>query len=313
MSSLFNESHYSLVIFIMKYPSKYRMDKAEKYAVIILFISSLICFIIPEFLQRATAKTTIVYREIKPFGQSAIQSHKVMKSEGLLAVNYSDPNTISKDSLIHYGLDAVTAQRLVNFRNKGKVYSSDEDVLEVFGMTKQKIESIEVQFFFKPIVKKPIRRVKQKTVDVNNATQQELEDLSGIGPVFAKRIIKYRTLLGGYNNKSQLLEVYGFDQDLFNKIESSIQINLSAIKKIELNSCDFITLLRHPYISKNVCKAIINYREQHGNFATAKDLLEIKIIDSELTEIMKPYFKFSGKDKEIPNPIVQSGKVGEIF
>ncbi|HWP30910.1 MAG TPA: helix-hairpin-helix domain-containing protein [Fimbriimonadales bacterium] len=46
-------------------------------------------------------------------------------------------------------------------------------------------------------------------ININTATEQELEELPGIGPVTAKRIVEYRLQTGGFKNVEQLLEVKG--------------------------------------------------------------------------------------------------------
>jgi len=46
-------------------------------------------------------------------------------------------------------------------------------------------------------------------ININTATEQELEELPGIGPVTAKRIVEYRQQAGGFKSVEQLLEVKG--------------------------------------------------------------------------------------------------------
>ena len=53
----------------------------------------------------------------------------------------------------------------------------------------------------------PVR--KPLMVELNSADSTTLQLLHGIGPAFARRIVRYREKLGGFSNKEQLLEVYG--------------------------------------------------------------------------------------------------------
>src|SRR5665647_1059817 len=53
------------------------------------------------------------------------------------------------------------------------------------------------------------KRARVNRLDLNSADSLHLLEIPGIGPVFASRIIRYRTLLGGYYAVDQLREVYG--------------------------------------------------------------------------------------------------------
>ena len=47
-------------------------------------------------------------------------------------------------------------------------------------------------------------------VDINTATVSELADeLSGIGPIKAQRIVEYREKIGGFIYPEELMDIYG--------------------------------------------------------------------------------------------------------
>ncbi|MCQ2369126.1 MAG: helix-hairpin-helix domain-containing protein, partial [Paludibacteraceae bacterium] len=77
---------------------------------------------------------------------------------------------------------------------------------------------------------------------------------------FARRIVAYRDKLGGYYAKEQLMEVYGFTAELYEKVKNQIKVNPALIKKIDVNAYDIGYLKRHPYISYYEAKAIVDYR-----------------------------------------------------
>ena len=91
------------------------------------------------------------------------------------------------------------------------------------------------------------------SVELNTADSVMLETLPGIGPAFASRIIKYRTLLGGYLKVEQLKEVYGMPEETYDRIQSLCTINTSKVKMI---SADSLWLkpykFYHPYLSKEL-------------------------------------------------------------
>jgi len=99
-------------------------------------------------------------------------------------------------------------------------------------------------------------------IELNTADSIQLQELKGIGPGFARRIIIYREKLGGYYAKEQLMEVYGFTDKLYNLIKSDITVDASKIRKMNVNRMDISHLKRHPYISYYEAKAIYDYRMQ---------------------------------------------------
>lgn len=109
------------------------------------------------------------------------------------------------------------------------------------------------------IVKKEI-----PIIEINSSDTIILLELPEIGPFFAKNIVEYRDKLGGYIEKGQLLEVYGFDSTRLSIISPFITIDSTEIVRIRVNHDDFRTILRHPYIEYDDVKKIVNYRESKG-------------------------------------------------
>lgn len=60
-------------------------------------------------------------------------------------------------------------------------------------------------------------------LSLNSATQLELEELPGVGPKLAGRIIDWRTANGGFEKVDQLLQVGGIGDKLFAGIRNMVQ------------------------------------------------------------------------------------------
>jgi competence protein ComEA len=61
-------------------------------------------------------------------------------------------------------------------------------------------------------------------INLNQASQAQLESLSGIGPVYAARIIQLRNQLGSFTSLNQLLEVSGIGERTLEKIAPQVSL-----------------------------------------------------------------------------------------
>lgn len=59
-------------------------------------------------------------------------------------------------------------------------------------------------------------------VNINTASEQELDTLPGVGPVTAKRIIEYRNQVGGFRSIDQLLDVKGIGPKKLERMRSRV-------------------------------------------------------------------------------------------
>ncbi len=130
---------------------------------------------------------------------------------------------------------------------------------------------------------------KSLSFELNTADSLDLVQLYNIGPVIARRILKYRSLLGGYVRKEQLREVYGIDSARYNDIAPHLTVDPSRITPIDINTADIDRMKRHPYLDYYQAKAIIRLREEKGAYAGVRDILNIPIIDSETFTRIEPY------------------------
>ena len=63
-----------------------------------------------------------------------------------------------------------------------------------------------------------------KKVNINTASQEELDSLPGIGPSIASKIIDYREQNGKFNSVEEIKEVSGIGEAKYEKIKDSITI-----------------------------------------------------------------------------------------
>ena len=213
-----------------------------------------------------------------------------------------DPNTLDSTGWVSLGFSPKQTVAILKYRDAGAVVRKPEDVKKLFVVDESKYADLEPYISIKPLPEKaqPTKifedrgAYKQESfepiiVELNSADTAQLKKLYGIGPSFAKRIVKYRDLLGGYVVKEQVLEVYGMDSARYLPLEESLLVDTTYRTRININTADFKTLLRHPYLNKNQVKAIVNYRKQHGDFRSISELRKIHLISLEDLEKLNSY------------------------
>lgn len=229
-----------------------------------------------------------------------------------------DPNTATKEELVRLGLSSRTANTLMNFRSKGGLFFKKEDLKKVYGLRQEDYERLEKWIV---IEKKSVDSSKEGTaadekmeeasktekfaepfytkkeyvpanVDINQATVEEWQQLSGIGPGFSNRIVKFRDKLGGFASIGQVGETYGLPDSVFQKISPYLTIS-PVYKKILVNKCSLDELKAHPYINSYQATILFNYRKQHGEFTNFTDLKKIKAgFKDEDWERLEAYLSF---------------------
>ena len=67
-------------------------------------------------------------------------------------------------------------------------------------------------------------------ININTATEAELQTLSGIGPSKAKAIVEYRKQNGNFKTTADIKNVKGIGDGIFNKISAEINVAGSSTK-----------------------------------------------------------------------------------
>ena len=131
-------------------------------------------------------------------------------------------------------------------------------------------------------------------VELNSADTTRLKMLRGIGSGYAKMIVSYREKLGGFYKAEQLLEVYKFSDETYQKIKNQLQVDTTLIRKIKVNTATVKELKAHPYISYYQALSIVENRELQVEMRS--NCLYDMVVDEDLKEedILKvaPYFSF---------------------
>lgn len=226
---------------------------------------------------------------------------------------FFDPNHVSKEALMKMGLSERVAGTWIRFREKGFVFRQPEDIGKVYGLRKEKVKKL------LPFVRIRIQKENERTsftyknqkaeqqsdfsekrkepefkrLDINRADSAALTDLPMIGPVLAHRILKYRSMLGGFVHIVQLKEVYGMKEENFQAIQNRIYIDKNfQPEKISLMKDDFKQINKHPYITFEITKKIVRFRKQAQ--ITPENVCLV-MEDDTMCERIKPYLNWDNE------------------
>ena len=158
-----------------------------------------------------------------------------------------NPNTVPVEDLIRLGFSEKQAQAIDRYRQKGGRFRRKSDFAASFVVADSVYRRLE-------------RYIDLPRLDLNRADSAALDDLPGIGPWFAAKILEHRAALGGYSYPEQLLDIYHFDQEKYDALSDLVFCSTPA--PYALWSLPADSLRFHPYIRTwQTARAIVLFRD----------------------------------------------------
>lgn len=299
----------------------FTLNKSEQRAILLTLFLILIVIAINLALPYLVIKDTHDYsdfiREIENFRQSQqiiADSIRIeqLQNRGELTEEMAEqklnpfpfnPNNLPEEVWLQLGLSEKQIKTIKNYESKGGKFNKKEDLKKMYSISDAEYAILEpyirIPSSFKTKIS-PIRsnteekkseeiKVRYLNVEINGADSSNFVNSLRIRPWIAARIISYRELLGGYYKPAQLKEVYGFDSANYHKIEKYLQVDTSLIIPININTAGFKEILRHPYLSFDITKEIVNHRNSRGLFKSTHQLMELGILSESSFIKVKPY------------------------
>ena len=159
-----------------------------------------------------------------------------------------NPNTVSVADLMRLGFTEKQAQSIDNYRAAGGRFRRPADFARSYVVADSVFERL------KPFIDIP-------KLDINRADSAAFDELPGIGPYFAAKMVSYRDRLGGYSFKEQLMDIYHFDQEKFDGLADLVTCSRPK-QPFRLWSLPADSLRLHPYIrDRQTARSIVLFRE----------------------------------------------------
>lgn len=262
-----------------------------------LFIIALLPRIIVSFLPKAELKFSKVEQQIvnfKPVKNQFGRTFSSKKSFRRPPIKF-DPNKYSISDWMYLGLSKKQAISVLKFGKYG--FKSNEQLSKVFVIPKELFELIkdsttyptkQTSPFLHPeneIKKEPIL----KAIELNTASEDDLLAIPGIGPFYAKNILKQREKLGGYSSINQLMECWKFTEEKLNEVKPFMKVDPTLVQKININTATAEEFKKHPYFTWNLANSLYKIRKQKGSYSSIEEIKESVLVTEELFSKLKPY------------------------
>ncbi|GHE66849.1 MULTISPECIES: helix-hairpin-helix domain-containing protein [Roseivirga] len=295
-------------------------SKTEAKGTVVLFVLIGCCLVAPRVYIRFSGRTydnqadrlklDSLLTQIEAFRDTMVKPEVELKK--------FDPNQASVDDLVAVGIPRFLAQRIERYRNGGGFFRVRDDLSKIYDFPDSLFLVLEpfidlprqpIGIQKKAVVRKSesqkrnesARWVEQVSrfeepglmIDINKADSADFQQLHGIGPGYAGRMIKFREALGGFHSVEQLADLYGMSDSLYLQIRSFLHVADSVtLKAVPINIATFKQLNSHPYISYELTKEILMTKSKYGKFKTPEDLRRLSLLDSSTRMKLIPYIKF---------------------
>jgi len=196
---------------------------------------------------------------------------------------------------MNIGFSQKQADVILKYKKQIGGFKSVEDVENCFVISKKKYNELQSYIKFDSIERsiaiKKDTVVELAKVDINAADQALLESVNGIGPFFAKEIIKLRTNLDGFHSVSQIKDIYGMTEENFNRIEFHLKADSDKINPIVLSEANFDQLKKHPYLNWKQSQILVSLSNKTIDEKFWETLLLEAAFSAQDISKIKPYLK----------------------
>lgn len=237
------------------------------------------------------------YQQIAPYLLLPEKEKKEEKTvfQSKIQYTYFDPNFLDLEGWKKLGFSEKQSQVILNYkeRNLRGNFKTLEDVQRCFVISEDKFLELKpwIKINEEELAKNSVEpqrdiallRTNFSEIDINQITFGQLVEF-GFGEKSAASFLRFREKLGGFVEKSQVLETYLFPLDLAKKLLEICPLDNSKIQKYSLRDVPEYFLKTHPYFRKYGEKIIfyrITFSEEKEIFrkikATSREVAKMKL------------------------------------
>lgn len=286
----------------------FKFSREQRIGIFFLFATIIILQLIYFFVDFGPSTQFFPEKDKWMSLQKEIDSIKINNHNKVEKKYLFNPNFITDYKGYKLGMTVEQIDRLLIFRKENKYVNSSKEFQEVTKISDSLLGTMAPYFKFPDWVgnkkeskeyekysnhKALVKKEKNIMMDINQATQEDLIKVPGIGEALSLRILKQKEGLGYFVSMEQLKEVWGLSPEVIFKLNNYFEISeLTSFKKIAINDVSLKELSSFPYFRYTLAKRIVTYRSMNGNIKNIEDLIKIKGFPVEKANIIGLYLEF---------------------
>ncbi len=287
--------------------SYFKFSQGQRAGIFLLFAIIIVLQLVYFFADFSSFPAASPEKEKWLSLQSQIDSMKQEKLGYVPKIYPFNPNFITDFKGYKLGMSVAEIDRLLAFRKENKYVNSPKEFQTVTQVSDSLLNAMSPYFKFpdwvnnkkefKDYKKLPYTAFAKKEkiviIDINQATQEDLIKIYGIGQAISLRILTFKESLGGFVSMEQMKEVWGLSPEVIANLNSHFKVStLPNFKKIDINNASIKELSAFPYFKYPISKNIVTYRSMNGDIKNSDDLTKIKGLSIDKANIIALYLKF---------------------
>jgi len=290
----------------MKLKSHFTFNKQQRSGILLLLLLNVVLLLIYIFVDFSKEEPIdITTAEIVSIQKELDSLHNVSIENKKPKIFPFNPNFITDFRGYTLGMTNEEIDRLLQYRKEGNWINSVADFKKVTGVSDSLLAEISPYFKFPDWVTNPkpktdfnnyknekgfIEKPYAQKIDLNKATEEELQQVSGIGEAYSKRIVALREKLGGFSDDAQLYSVYGLDSSVVQRTLNLFTVKTpKEITKINVNTASASDIATIPGISFELAKEIWEFRRLREKITNIQELDKIEGMTPRKLQLIQLY------------------------
>jgi len=287
--------------------SFFKFSRQQRTGIFLLFTVIIVLQLLYFFVDFSSISKNSPQKEKWLSLQSQIDSLKQGELDYVPKTYPFNPNFITDYKGYKLGMSVVEIDRLLVFRKQNKYVNSPQEFQAVTKVSDSLLNAISPYFKFPDWVnnKKKFeaykkydnaafaKKEKLVIIDINQATQEDLIKIYGIGEAISLRILKFKESLGGFVSMEQMKDVWGLSPEVIENLNTHFKVSATpTVKKIDINNASIKELSLFPYFKYPISKNIVTFRSMNGDIKNIEDLTKINGLSIEKAKIIALYLDF---------------------